>query len=62
MTKSFAFVLVCVTAIGAAVYSACAAQKDGRKLVWSDEFDGTSLDNAKWQVWGTMSSTDNVYA
>ena len=39
MTKSFAFVLVCVTAIGAAVYSACAAQKDGRKLVWSDEYD-----------------------
>lgn len=41
--------------------AATAQRADGRRLVWRDEFDGTSLDNAKWQVWGTMSSTDNVY-
>ena len=34
---------------------------DGRRLVWHDEFDGKTLDEAKWRVWGTMSSTDNVY-
>ena len=34
---------------------------DGRHLVWNDEFDGKSLNEVKWQVWGTMSSSDNVY-
>ena len=38
-----------------------ADSKAARRLVWSDEFNGTALDEAKWQVWGTMFSTDNVY-
>ena len=37
------------------------SRPDGRRLVWSDEFDGSALDSTKWQVWGTMSSTDNIY-
>ena len=41
--------------------AATAQRSDGRRLVWQDEFDGTALDQSKWQVWGTMSSTDNVY-
>ena len=32
-----------------------------RRLVWQDGFDGDALDESKWQVWGTMSSTDNIY-
>jgi len=38
------------------------ARADGRRMVWHDEFDGNALDKSKWQVWGTMSSSDNVYA
>ncbi len=37
------------------------SRPDGRRLVWRDEFDGKALDATKWKVWGTMSSTDNVY-
>ena len=39
-----------------------AQRPDGRRVVWHDEFDGSALDLSKWQVWGTMSSTDNVYS
>ena len=42
-------------------HAVATSRADGRRLVWSDEFDGTALDPAKWQVWGTMSSTDNIY-
>ncbi len=38
-----------------------ADSKAARRLVWSDEFNGCALDPAKWQFWGTMFSTDNVY-
>ena len=31
-------------------HAAMAQRADGRRLVWSDEFDGTSLDNAKSTV------------
>ena len=38
-----------------------AAPQDGRKLVWSDEFDGTVLDETKWKFHATMNSHDCVY-
>lgn len=52
-----ALAVLCATAFAATA----AAPPLGRRLVWSDEFDGNALDKTKWQVWGTMSSTDNVY-
>ena len=33
----------------------------GRRLVWSDEFKGSSLDQSKWKFHATMNSTDCVY-
>ena len=36
--------------------------KTGRKLVWSDEFDGTGLDKAKWNFRRTMYGKDCQYA
>ena len=41
---------------------ALAAPQDGRRLVWSDEFEGTSLDLAKWRFRATMNSSDCVYS
>ena len=38
-----------------------AAPQDGRKLVWSDEFNGTALDATKWKFHATMNSHDCVY-
>ena len=46
MTRNSVSVLVCVVALGVAAHAACAAPKDGRRLVWSDEFNGTVLDTA----------------
>ena len=34
---------------------------DGRKLVWSDEFEGDALDLTKWRFRRTMNSTDCTY-
>ena len=41
--------------------AAIAAPQDGRKLVWSDEFGGSSLDATKWKFHATMNSDDCVY-
>ena len=41
--------------------AAVAAPQDGRKLVWSDEFGGSSLDATKWKFHATMNSDDCVY-
>ena len=57
-----ATLLVAFAVEAAAGGDATTAQRpDGRRVVWHDEFDGSALDKTKWQVWGTMSSTDNVY-
>ncbi len=37
-------------------------REDGRRLVWSEEFNGSELDAAKWRFWASMNSTDCVYA
>ena len=34
----------------------------GRRLVWSDEFDGRALDATKWMFLATMNSSDCVYS
>ena len=36
-------------------------RRDGRRLVWRDEFNGKSLDQSKWKFHATMNSTDCVY-
>ena len=41
-------VIVCLAVLGLTV-AAVAAPQDGRKLVWSDEFGGSSLDATKWK-------------
>lgn len=33
----------------------------GRKLVWSDEFNGTNLDLSKWRFRQTMGSKSDEY-
>ena len=67
--KHPAFLVACLVAAvgfsGASLEKGMAkrpAPSDGRRLVWHDEFEGNALDKSKWQVWGTMSSSDNVYA
>ena len=35
---------------------------EGRKLVWSDEFDGNDLDPLKWKFRRSMNGTDCLYA
>ena len=47
--------------LAVAVHSVCAAPQDGRRLVWGDEFSGSSLDQAKWKFHATMNATDCVY-
>ena len=37
------------------------AARNGRRLVWGDEFDGKALDRRKWKFHATMNSTDCVY-
>ncbi len=47
-----------------AALAACAApgpMKDGRSLVWSDEFNGGSLDTNKWRFCHTMNESDCVF-
>jgi len=41
--------------------SCLADPMEGRRLVWSDEFDGQALDQRKWKFHATMNSTDCVY-
>ena len=53
-------VIVCLAVLGLTV-AAVAAPQDGRKLVWSDEFGGSSLDATKWKFHATMNSDDCVY-
>lgn len=36
-------------------------EKNGRILVWHDEFDGDKIDGNKWNFRRTMSGTDRVY-
>lgn len=36
-------------------------REDGRTLVWSEEFDGDSLDETKWKFHRTMSAADRIY-
>lgn len=47
-------------ALGSASFGA-EAPKEGRKLVWGDEFDGAGLDRTKWSFRQTMNSTDCDY-
>ena len=54
----FGLLLVAIAAASIGV----AAPMDGRRLVWSDEFDGASLDGSKWKFHATMNSSDCVYA
>ena len=49
--KRVGLLLACVAAL-----SGAAAPRDGRRLVWSDEFDGSSLDATKWKFHPTMNS------
>ena len=62
MTKNCVIVLACMTVVGA-FGATCQpdVRQDGRKLVWSDEFDGQALDATKWKFHATMNSTDCVY-
>ncbi|MBR2838108.1 MAG: glycoside hydrolase family 16 protein [Kiritimatiellae bacterium] len=46
---------------GLAALSGVAAPHDGRRMVWSDEFDGQALDATKWKFHPTMNSGDCVY-
>lgn len=39
----------------------CAA-RDGRRIVWQDEFDGTSVNTNKWRFRATMWASDCQYA
>ena len=49
-------------ALLAAACAASGAPQDGRRLVWGDEFDGTSLDLSKWRFRATMNSSDCTYS
>ena len=49
-------------ALLAAACAATGAPQDGRRLVWGDEFDGTSLDLSKWRFRATMNSLDCTYS
>ena len=51
-------ILLGVLAVASA---AVAAPQDGRRLVWGDEFEGTSLDLSKWRFRATMNSSDCTY-
>ena len=35
--------------------------RDGRRIVWRDEFDGTGVNSAKWRFRKTMTANDCVY-
>ena len=61
MIRNSVSILVCAAALGVAAHSACAAPKDGRRLVWHDEFRRTGLDPSKWRFCATMHSSDCVY-
>ena len=41
--------------------SGFAAPQDGRRMVWGDEFEGTTLDLSKWRFRATMNSSDCTY-
>lgn len=36
-------------------------EKQGRVLVWHDEFDGEELNKQKWQITKTMGANDRIY-
>ena len=61
MKRALSFFPALAVLCAAALVLPAAEVPAARRLVWSDEFNGHALDPAKWQVWGTMSSTDNVY-
>ena len=70
MTRNIALVLVVLAALGGRLSPAAdvartdmrpSSPQDGRRLVWCDEFDGSSLDAAKWKFHPTMNSDDCVY-
>lgn len=52
---------LCLLAVFCATISLSAAPQDGRKLVWSDDFEGTELDLSKWRFRKTMDSSDCIY-
>ena len=54
-------VILAMTCVCFAALACGASPREGRKLVWSDEFNGKSLDMAKWRFRATMNSTDCVY-
>ena len=58
---SFFLALAAVCATAQSGVATASSPSQSRRLVWSDEFNGCALDPAKWQFWGTMFSTDNVY-
>ena len=61
MIRSMRSVYCLVLAVCAVASAAVAAPQDGRRLVWSDEFEGSSLDHSKWRFRMTMCAPDNVY-
>jgi len=52
------WLLLGICAVASAVM---AAPQDGRRLVWSDEFEGSSLDLSKWRFRRTMCAPDSTY-
>ena len=61
MGWSFTNVILMTVVAGCVILSGNADPKDGRAVVWQDEFDGTELDASKWRFRRTMSSGDNEY-
>ena len=53
------FVVVVAAVCGVVAPAACHAAPAGWDLVWSDEFDGTSLDTTKWTAINTNSPQNN---
>ena len=57
VTSKFVFAAV-LMAIGCVFAT---APQDERRMVWSDEFNGSSLDSSKWQFRATMDYKDHTY-
>ena len=52
----------CAAGAAEAAPAGAAAPRQGRRMVWNDEFDGASLDGSKWKFHQTMNGKDCTYA